>query len=206
MKKLIIAFFFIFSSTIIFAQSKPDALKEYNNGNYQKSIEICMQEISIMPQNTDSYIVLCWSLIKLEKYSEALLYAQKASSFAKTDIRVIGNLAEAYFYVGKNEESLKLFQQYILAAPEGARISEAFALMGEIYIRSEDYNHADIALTTACQFNQTNALYWARLGYAREQAKDYQYALMAYKQALKLNPKFNDASLGIARINRILGN
>ena len=58
MKKLFLIFAFIFSVSGIFAQSKPDALVLYRNGNYPEAIKICEQEIITNPKNIDSYCVL----------------------------------------------------------------------------------------------------------------------------------------------------
>ena len=68
----------------------------------------------------------------------------------------------------------------------GDRIHLAYFFLGELFIRIGEYNHADIALTTAVYHNPNTARWWARLGYAREMAKDYSHSLLAYEEALKL--------------------
>ena len=63
------------------------------------------------------------------------------------------------------------------------------------------YNHADIALSTALHHSPSVSVWWGRLGYAREMAKDYVYALEAYEMALSLNPNLSDAERGRSRVH-----
>jgi cytochrome c-type biogenesis protein CcmH/NrfG len=72
--------------------------------------------------------------------------------------------------------------------------------MGEIYIRQERFQHADIALTTAVRFEPGRETWWVRLGYAREQAGNNREALAAYEKALQLNAASVDAQRGRTRV------
>ncbi|RLW70101.1 MAG: hypothetical protein B6D68_01265, partial [spirochete symbiont of Stewartia floridana] len=72
--------------------------------------------------------------------------------------------------------------------------------MGEIFIRLEEYHHADIAITTALYHNPHVAQWWARLGYAKEQSLDTEGARTAYARALELQPSMEDARTGIERL------
>jgi len=153
-----------------------------------------------MPQNMDSYAVLCWSLVRLGEYDEALKYARQGMEIARYDPRMVEIVGEAHFYEGRNLEALKWFEEYVVLAPTGPRIDTVYYMMGEIFIRLGEFHHADIAITTAVYHTPVIAQWWARLGYAREQAEDYPYALEAYNEALRLNPGFNEAVRGKARV------
>jgi cytochrome c-type biogenesis protein CcmH/NrfG len=69
-----------------------------------------------------------------------------------------------------------------------------------LYIRLGKFNHADIALSSALQYNPSNAKWWARLGWVREQTSRYLSALKAYEQAISLNPSLQDALNGKTRM------
>lgn len=184
---------------------KQDALKLYNDGNYEQAIHVCKEEIATDNKNIDSYVVLSWSLVKNAQYREAEYWATEGHKRIQYDHRIIEVLAEAKFYLGNNAASLALFQEYIsLVYNNGSRIADAYYFMGEIYIREARFNHADIALTTAIRFDPLNDIWWARLGYAREMAKNYLEAAAAYDQALKINTSQTDALRGKERINRYL--
>ncbi len=187
------------------AQDRPDALREYRNGNYQAAVGICLQELSANPGNLDSYVVLSWSLVRLGRYEEAGTYALKGRELSRYDPRIVQILGEVSYYQGRNAEALRHFQEYVNLAPEGGRIDAVYYFMGEIYIRLGRFRHADIALSTAVRYVAGNALWWTRLGYARENAGELRSAVEAYERALALNPQMGDAQRGIERTRRALG-
>jgi tetratricopeptide (TPR) repeat protein len=186
------------------AQTGPDALAEYRQGNFQRAAEICQVEITENPNNLDSHVVICWSLLKLGRYNEALRYAQAGRALNRYDVRITEILGEVNYFQGKNGESLQYFQEYVTSSPEGQRIESAYFYMGEIYIRQGKFRHADIALTTAVHWLPGNAAWWARLAYARENAGDFQEAVSAYERALALNPQLGDAQRGLERTRQAL--
>lgn len=183
---------------------KPDALKLYREGRYEESRVQCLQEISQDPANIEAYVVLGWSLVALGRYADAEVYARKAYDEVRKDPRVMETLGEASYFLGKNDQALRWFQSYITALPEGTRVASSYQYMGEIYIRTSRWGHADIAFRTALQFEPSNARWWTRLGYAREMGGDLRYSLEAYDAALKINPGLTDAQLGRERVAKLL--
>jgi len=190
----------------LFAQNRPDALSEYRNGNFDRSIEICKNEIAENPKNIESHVVVCWSLISLGRYAEAMNYAKAGRSISRYDVRIAEILGEICYYQGQNTEALQYFQEYINLAPEGARIDSVYYFLGEIYMRLGRFRHADIALTTAVHWVPANAVWWTRLAYARENAGDLREAVVAYEKALSLNSQLNDARRGLDRVRQALAN
>jgi len=199
----------LFSVTAVFAvfsQNAPDALNEYRQKNFERSVQICKDEITANPNNLESHVVICWSLIQLGRYDEALTYARTARSLSRYDPRVAEILGEIYYYKGDNNEALRYFQEYVSIAPSGSRIEQGYFYIGEIFIRLGKYRHADIALSTAVHWMPSNAAWWTKLGYAREYAGDYIQAVEAYEKALSLNSQLNDARRGLDRVRQTLGN
>ncbi|HET6450485.1 MAG TPA: tetratricopeptide repeat protein [Spirochaetia bacterium] len=178
------------------AQDKPDALELYRAGKYPDAIKVCQQELAISPNNIDSYVVMGWSLLRLQQYADALAAGQKATAISPTDPRVVQILGEADVFLGKIPDALTNLQQYVVLRPNGDRIGRVYWLMGECYIRLKQFQNADIALSTAVYYEQNNALWWTRLGYARELGNDLQWSSDAYGHALKLDPGQTDAQRG----------
>ena len=196
----------LFGQQSLFSQNRPpDALVEYRAGNYERAVQICRDEIAANPVNLESHVVICWSLIRLNRYEEALRYARAGRNIHNRDVRIIQILGEIHYYMGNNNEALQFFQEYASLAPEGARIADVYYFMGEIFIRQGRFRHADIALTTAVHWLPTNAAWWVRLAYARENAQDLSSALEAYERALASNSQLTDAQRGIDRIRRSMG-
>jgi tetratricopeptide (TPR) repeat protein len=180
------------------AQSDPDALRLYLDGKYDDARKACLAEIASSPSNVDSYVVLSWSLISLGRYADAENYAQKGSAVRK-DPRLTEIRGETAYFLGRNVDALRSFQDYVGAVPEGGRVGMAYYYMGEIYLRLGRFSHADIAFSTALQFSPGSARWWGRLGYARERYGDAVHALEAYKKALSLDPHLQDATDGADR-------
>jgi tetratricopeptide (TPR) repeat protein len=188
----------------VFAQERPDALVLYRQANYARAAEVCLDELKEMPRNMNSYVVLGWSLLRLGRNQEALTYGTRGLGVSRYDHRVIQIVGEANYNLGNNLEALKYLEEYVAIAPAGDLIGEVYYLMGEIFIRLGEWNNADIAFSTAVHYNPNVAARWARLGYAREQAKDYRYSLEAYNKALQLNSNLSDALRGRQRVQAIL--
>jgi len=202
----LIAFIFLLTTLNIYAQNRPpDALAEYNAGNFERSVQICREEIAENPNNLESHVVICWSLIRLNRFEEAMRFARAGRALNRFDVRITQILGEINYYQGRNDEALRYFQEYANAAPEGQRISTVYYFMGEIYIRQGKFRHADIALSTAVHWVPGNAAWWVRLAYARENAGDLSSAIEAYDRAFSLNSQLTDAQRGRDRIRRTLG-
>ena len=186
------------------AQDKPDALELYRANRFADAIKVCQQELAISPNNIDSYVVMGWSQLRLQQYADALAAGQKATAISPTDPRVVQILGEADVFLGKIPDALSNLQQYVVLRPNGDRIGRVYWLMGEVYIRLKQYNNADISLSTAVYYEQNNALWWTRLGYARELGNDLQRASDAYAHALKLDPGQVDAQRGKDSVDKKL--
>ena len=195
--------FFLFPFTG-YAQNRQDALLEYRAGNYERAIQICRNELAANTNNLESHVVICWSLLRLNRYEEALRYARTGYTLNRYDVRIIEILGETYYHQGQNSEALRYFQEYVSMAPEGQRIETVYYYIGEIYIRLGRFRHADIALSTAVHWMPGNAAWWARLAYARENAGDLTNAVDAYERALALNSQLTDARRGLDRTRQAL--
>ena len=203
-RMIFVSLFIILVNVFMYAEEKPDALELYKQGNYSEAVKVCRAELKEMPNRMDSYTVLGWSLIGMKQYREALSTALDGLKVSRYDNRVVEIAGEALFYLGRTKEALKYFQEYAALAPTGARIEKVYYFMGECFILLKQYNNADISFSTALYLLPNIASWWARLGYAREMAKDYKWSLDAYERALKLNPGLAEAVSGKSRVQRKL--
>jgi tetratricopeptide (TPR) repeat protein len=196
---------FLLRMVAVYAQNRPvDALVEYKAGNYEQAVRICRDEIAANADNLESYVVLCWSLLSLNRYEEALGYARTGRALSRYDIRIAEILGEAYYFQGQNAEALQYFQEYASQAPDGPRIAKVSCFIGEIYIRLGKFRHADIAFSTAVHRMPGEAAWWVRLAYARENAGDLTEAVNAYERALSLDSQLTDARRGLERSRQAL--
>ena len=204
MKNKLLFAILLLNFTTLFAQNqtRQDALVLYHNGNYKESVQVCEEELKENPNRIESYVVMCWSLVKNKQYAEAEQRATEGLAISPYDLRLIEILGEAKFYLGKNAGDMEQFQTYVGSASEtGARVGYAYYFMGEIYIRQARFQHADIALSAALKKEPLIDSWWIRLGYAREMAENYYEALDAYDEALRLNSSSVDAARGRDRVS-----
>ena len=204
MKKsvILVLAIFLINSALIFAQTQQrDALVLYHNGKYMESVQVCEEELKENPNRIDSYVVMCWSLVKNKQYAEAEQRATEGLAISAYDLRLIEILGEARYYLGKNNGAMEQFQKYVANANDSSsRLGTAYYFMGEIYIRQGRYQHADISLSSAVKKEPLIDTWWIRLGYAREMAGNYLESLEAYDEALRLNSSSVDASRGRDRV------
>lgn len=176
-----------------------DLLRMSQEGKNNEVALLAPQVLKKNPQDIDAYIGLAWSFNALKEYQKARDIAHEGYAKSK-DPRLAQALGEAFFNLGENESALVYFQEYLSKFPEGNKAAITFYYCGELYIRMEKFNHADIALSSALQYNPSNAKWWARLGWVREQTSRYLSALKAYEQAISLNPSLQDALNGKTRM------
>ena len=210
-KLKVILFLFLSGFTQSLWAQQRDALALYRQGNYTEAVKVCLQELQDwgsdrVRERMNSYTVLGWSYLRLGEYSNALNYARQARDEIRYDIRIIEIEGEALYYLGRNKEALLLFEEYVSLSENspGDRIDLVYYFMGEIFLRLEEYRHADIAFSTALHHSPQVARWWTRLGYAREQIPDLEGAEEAYDSALKLQPSLEDARLGLERVRESL--
>jgi tetratricopeptide (TPR) repeat protein len=192
----------------------PGALQSYRSGRdlearermqdaefyYNEAVRICTDEISRNAATRDSYTVLAWTLQRQRKYADVIIWGERGLRLFADEYRIMETMGEAYFYLDDYDNSLRFMQRYVNFLPQGERASVAYFFIGEIYRLRRKYRHADIAYTTAVRLEPGVALWWYRLGTVRESAGDKGPAATAYDQALRLNPNYQQARDGAARL------
>ena len=176
-----------------------DLLRMSQEGKHNDVALLAPESIKKNPQDVDAYIGLAWSLNALKEYVKAKDIAQQGYARFK-DPRLAQALGEAQYYLGENEAALANLQEYLARFPEGSKAALTFYLCGELFVRMDKFNHADIAFSTALQYNPSNARWLVCLGWVREKTARYIPALKAYEQAINLSPNLTEALNGKSRM------
>lgn len=191
----------LFVSPIVDAQqNRRDALQLYRERRFNEAIEVTLQEIQANPTNVDSYVVLGWSLLDVQRYRDALRYMDQALRVSRFDHRLLHITAEAHFGLGNGDAALRFIHEYVNVSPQGRFASRLYFLMGEILLSYEEYNHADIAFTKATFLEPRLSQGWVRAGIARERAGNHALAVAAYQEALRIDPASTEAQQGLLRV------
>jgi tetratricopeptide (TPR) repeat protein len=208
--------FIIAGASMLSAQERPDALRSYRLGrdfearglaaeserHYNEAVRICTAELARNEATMDTYVVLAWTLQRQQKYAEVISWGEKALAIKSDDYRIVETMGEAYFYLNRYADSLRAMEKYVSALPQGDRAPTAYFFIGEIYRAQRKFRHADIAYTTAVRLESGVALWWYRLGLARESLSDYSLAIEAYERSLRLNPNYPQAAEALARVRK----
>ncbi len=148
---------------------------------FQRSLAMTERLLSKEPSNPDLQTLKTWNLFRLHRYVDTVVYAQSVLN-TREDHRVLETMAEALFFLNKNEEALSAFGRYFTIAPENDdRRSSAFYYVGEIYFRIKKYEHADIAFSTAVSMEKN--MYYCQ----------YRRAYEAFNTSLSLKSNFKPA-------------
>lgn len=160
---------------------------------FQRSLAMTERLLSTDSANSDLQTLKTWNLFRLRRYADTVIYAQTVLA-VRQDVRILETMAEALYFLGKNEEALTAFSRYFSLAQENdERRSSAYYYVGEIYLRLKKYEHADIAFSTAVTLEGKMYYWWYRLGVVKEQLGQYRRAYEAYSRALELQSGFGPA-------------
>ena len=192
----------------------PNAMQNYSRGReleslnrmaeaearYSEAVRICQEEVSRNAATRETYTVITWALQRQRKYADVITWGERGLRLYADEFRIVETLGEAFFYLGDYDRSLLSMQRYTNAIPQGERSSVAYFFIGEIFRLREMYRHADIAYTTAVLLEPGIALWWYRLAAVREVSGEREPAITAYRRALQLNPNYQEAANGLARL------
>ena len=98
-KRSVSVLLLLFLSFALFAQTKPDAVKEYKAKNYDSAVDICLDEIKSGKYTVDTYNILLWSLNRQKRYKETIAHGNQGLKKYR-DMRIIESMGVAYYYTG----------------------------------------------------------------------------------------------------------
>lgn len=183
-----------------------DALVLFRQGNYDRAVRVCLTELEsesrTRTQKLDSYVVLCWSLLKANRYRDTVRYAQEGLKLNTNDTRLIFTMGEAYFALKDYRNALDVLERYVRVAPTGDKLQQVYNYMGEIFLEWGENHHAVTAFATAVNIDPNVSALWANLGAAKEKIKDIKGAKEAYRRALNLQSYNEKAKAGMDRLEK----
>lgn len=168
--------------------------------DFQRSLAMTERLLAADQSNPDLQTLKTWNLFRLHRYLDTVVYAQNILN-TRQDYRIIETMAEALYFLGKNDEALSAFSRYFALSPEDDdRRSSAYYYVGEVYFRIKKYEHADIAFSTAVTLEKNMYYWWYRLGLVQEILGEYRRAYSSFNSALALNSSFQPAIEAKARV------
>lgn len=173
--------------------SSNDLLEEgktyYNNGEYDKAIEIFKKAVEINPNDDDSWRLLGNSYNRNGQIEEAIKYYLKAAELNPDDSRNWFNLGISYSNNEQYKEAINSFLKVVELYPND---DESWKWLGNSYIKNEQVEDAIKSLLKATELNSSDYQSWFNLGLAYFGNEQYEEAIEPLLKAIELNP--NNAS------------
>ena len=169
--------------------SSNDLLEEgktyYNNGEYDKAIEIFKKAVEINPNDDDSWRWLGNSYYKNGQYQEAIKSFKKAVELNPND-------ANNYYWLGRSYNDNEQYKEAINSLVKATQLvpdgPEYWYRLCIAYKNNEQYQEAINSGLKATQLNPDYAGNWLELGISYSINKQYTEALNSFLKVVELEP------------------
>lgn len=169
--------------------SSNDLLEEgktyYNNGEYDKAIEIFKKAVELNPNDDDSWRLLGNSYNRNGQIEEAIKYYLKAAELNPDDSRNWFNLGISYSNNEQYKEAINSFLKVVELNPDD---SYNWYSLGNSYIKNEQVEDAIKSLLKATELNSNDYQSWLDLGISYIHNEQYEEAIEPLLKAIELNP------------------
>jgi len=170
-------------------------LRAYNRGDMEAAKNAFHRALAIAPDHPDALNFYGVTLLQLAQPASALDYLQRAAHFQRNNAAVVGNLAQAYFILGRYDEAHAAFHKASRLDPQQVQfklgIGNSLAMQGK-------FSDAEILLRKLTGRYSQHALAWFNLGNVVRDQGRFEEALACYRRSLELDPQFTDAHNNLA--------
>jgi len=170
---------------------------EYEEGQYDLSIENFKKAIEINDSNFDYHYNLGLAYIKTEEYDLAVTSFNKAIVLNPRDFDIYQNLGLAFFNKG---EFLKAAKAYKKAVMLNSNDPENFENAGAAYFSLKNYKEAIFYFKQAVKLEPRNSTYNYNLAYTYYEAENYESAEDYLISTLNYNRQNEDAYLLLGKV------
>ncbi|OGH99342.1 MAG: hypothetical protein A2039_09395 [Candidatus Melainabacteria bacterium GWA2_34_9] len=170
---------------------------EYEEGQYDLSIENFKKAIEINDSNFDYYYNLGLAYIKTEEYDLAVENFNKAITINNRDFDVYQNLGLAFF---NKSEFLKAAKAYKKAVMLNSNDPENFENAGAAYFSLKNYKEAIFYFKQAVKLEPKNSTYNYNLAYTYYENENYELAEDFLISTLNYNRQNEDAYLLLGKV------
>jgi tetratricopeptide (TPR) repeat protein len=155
---LFLRFFFSVNAAIT-AQTAEDFLKKgvelFDNGKFTEAIEQYELALKIEPKNTTALYEMSYTFISLQKYNDAIKYAEKVIKLKNgSEDLAYTNLGTAYDMLGKPKKAIKAYEQGIKAFPNEYNL---YYNLGITLYRQKEFDKAELAAMSSITKNPKHA-------------------------------------------------
>jgi tetratricopeptide (TPR) repeat protein len=174
----------------------------YLDSRFSDSIKSLLEEKKNFPDRINIYVILGWDYGNLKRYQEMQSISLEGLKYAPSDIRIMKNLAEAYYFQNMFKEAINYFNQYIKNRfnENDPYIGYAYYYLGTCYYNLNLYRKADVALSTAKFYRPQDNKIILQLAETMEKLNDREKARKFYENVLVFEPSNVEAQEGLKRV------
>ena len=211
MKKIIYIVLISITINFIFSQDNTLDIKKmngwdyYEKGRYRESINALKVEKKSYPNRINIYVIMAWDYLSLRNYPSMEKISKEGLKIRPNDVRVIKNLAEAYYFQKKYSEAIFYFEKYIFSKykMKDPYLAIVYYYLGVCFYNLNFYRKADIALSFAKYYRPKDIKIILTLANTKEKLEEYDKANNLFNNVLKIKPNNKPALEGIKRIKDI---
>ena len=160
------------------------------------ALDLLVRAHKLAPQNTDVILLLARVSMTQNYFEDAIPMLESGLKIAPQRADLHAALGESYFMSGKTESAIQEFQKLIELDPS----ARSYAYMGLSYRHLGRFDEALKYFEEGTKQDPHNSTCLFNIGYIEERQGNYARAEDSFQQALRSNPNFPDALLGLANL------
>jgi tetratricopeptide (TPR) repeat protein len=173
------------------------AFENYQAGNLQQAVNICLKIVRIHPSNINAVNLLGIMSYQQKDYESAIKYTKRLITLDPSN-------AQAYYMLGHSSQERGQLEQAIAYYQKSLELNpnfvDAYYNLGAIFQDKKQNDEAISCYQKALQINPTDVDAYYNLGRVLQEKGQVDEAIACYQKALQLNPDLPDAynNLGAA--------
>jgi tetratricopeptide (TPR) repeat protein len=174
-----------------------DGLRAHAEGRIESARDAYARALAIAPDHPDALNLMGAAWLQLGDAGQAASYLERAVQKLRNHPGVLGNLAQAYFALGRYDRAEEAFRE--ASRLDSRNVYFRMGIANSIAMRGELGNAEIMLRRLADRFPQT-ALVWFNLGNALREQRRLQDALPCYLKALDMDPQLTEAHNNVGRV------
>ena len=175
------------------------------NGEYSLALNLIREALSINSKSGDAIKLLGECFLGQGKTQEAI---QCFKSLVKIDVSFdsLNMLAKAYYSNGDDNSALDFYMKALeMQVFDDVVLFEIYKNIGNIYVRAGDLDTARENYNKAYTINPDSEVLLVNFGTLEIQQSHWGEAVDFFRRAVKINPSFDKAWMGLALVHREYG-
>ena len=165
-------------------QELSEAGNLFRSGDPEGAIEACNKLIETYPDYARAHLMAAVIYMQHGNYAAALPHLTRARMITPMDPSVLGNLGKVHLELSAPHCAIEALEQSVALAP---RESMPHYFLGEVYLTTNDFQHAVEKFEAALARDPGNVSAKIRLGHCQASLGQYEDALSTLKDVLAQN-------------------